>query len=259
MTVNPTRGTPGVALVTGGSRGIGRAVSERFIAAGWKVAVNFHSDAESAEAVVASADGRAKAYQCDVTDEAGVLGMVDAIGRDLGPVDVLVNNAGLWRGGLVHRVDLKDFQRVIEVALVGTRNCSVAVLPHMRESGSGHIVNVSSAVAMVGWAGDSAYAAAKAGVIGLTRALAKELAVHGVRVNAVVPGFIDTDMTESVSAEQRRQLLGRTLLQRRGEPADVAGVVCALVSEGAFMTGSCVVVDGGFVLGRDVLSDHAEV
>lgn len=241
----------GVVLVTGGSRGIGRATAEWFLGRGWKVAVNYLSDDLAADEVAAGDRERCRAYRADVTDQDAVQEMATRIAADLGPVDVLVNNAGLWRGGLIQRVELDDFRRVVEVCVVGARNCTIAVLDAMRERGSGHILNVSSAVAVAGWKGDTAYATAKAGVIGLTRALAKEVAADGIRVNAVVPGFIATDMTDGVGPAQRRALVGRTLLKRVGTPVDVARVIYAVATEGVYMTGGVITVDGGFVLGSD--------
>lgn len=241
----------GVVLVTGGSRGIGRAVSERFLREGWPVAVNYRSDDASAAELVATFGDDCRSYRCDVTDETAVAEMVADIEDRFGPIQVLVNNAGYWRGGPVHKVTAADFLSVLSVTLVGAKNCVAAVSTPMASRGYGHIVNVSSAVGMIGWKGDSAYAAAKAGLIGFTRAVAKELADGGVRVNVVLPGFVETDMTNGVSARQREQLRHRTLLGSVGRPADIASMIYAIATEGSYMTGSVVTVDGGLILGRD--------
>jgi 3-oxoacyl-[acyl-carrier protein] reductase len=248
--------TRGVVLVTGGSRGIGRAVSERFLREGWLVAVNYRSDDASAAEVVRMYGASCRTYRCDVTDEAAVADMVGRIENDFGPIDVLVNNAGYWRGGPVHKVSAEDFLSVLSVTLVGAKNCVSAVAPHMADRSFGHIINVSSAVGMIGWKGDSAYAAAKAGLIGFTRAIAKELAEAGIRVNVVLPGFVETDMTIGISARQREQLQHRTLLGSVGRPEDIASMIYAIAIEGAYMTGSVVTVDGGLVLGRDEPLPH---
>lgn len=243
--------TDGVVLVTGGSRGIGRAVSERFLSAGWRVAVNYRSDDLAAADLVEKYPNTCKTYRCDVVSSSGVQEMVDSIEKDLGVIDILVNNAGLWKGGLVQSLSSEDFISVLEVTLLGAKNCVAAAYPHMKRRGYGHIVNVSSAVGFIGWKGDSAYAAAKAGLIGFTRSVAKELADDGVRVNVVVPGFVETDMTSSVSNNQRVQLRHRTLLGNLGTPDDIGAIIYAVATEGHYMTGSVVTVDGGLVLGRD--------
>lgn len=241
----------GVVLVTGGSRGIGRATVVEFAQAGWRVAVNYRKRDDAASELVARFPDRVRKYRCDVTDEAAVSEMVASITSELGPIDVLVNNAGLWRGAPVQRLSSSDFRAVLDVTLVGAKNATAAVLGEMRARGSGHILNVSSAVGVTGWAGDSAYAAAKAGLLGMTSALAKELAPFGVQVNAIVPGYIETDMTDGVSESQRRALLDRTLLHGAGRPEDVGAMIYAVATVGRFMTGAVIAVDGGMILGRD--------
>jgi 3-oxoacyl-[acyl-carrier protein] reductase len=247
-----------VALVTGGSRGIGRAVSQRFLKEGWLVAVNYRSDSLSAEEFASANPDAVRLFACDVTDTRAVDEMVATIEAELGPIEALVNNAGSWRGAPIEQLTSEDFLSVLTVTLVGAKNCVAAVAPFMRARGRGRIVNVSSAVGLVGWKGDSAYAAAKAGLIGFTRAIAKELAADGIRVNAVAPGFVETDMTSSVSGRQRAQLRNRTLLSDVGTAEDVAAMIYAVAVEGAFMTGSVVTVDGGLVLGRDDTRSHPD-
>jgi 3-oxoacyl-[acyl-carrier protein] reductase len=243
--------TKPLVLITGGSRGIGRATAVRFLRAGWTVAINYRNGVADAAEVVGLDPANCRAYRADVSVEDDVTQMVAQITAELGPVHALVNNAAIWRGGAVDRLSSAAFIEVLTVSLLGAKNCTAAVLPSMRRLNDGHVVNVSSAVAEVGWSGDTAYAAAKAGLIGFTRSLAKELARFGIRVNAIAPGFIRTDMTMDVPAEQRQQLVERTLLRRAGEPEDVADVIYALVDSGRYMTGSVISVDGGLVLGND--------
>lgn len=243
-----------VALVTGGARGIGRAIATRFLAEGWYVAINYRKDDAAASEMEKAFLGRCRAYRADISDSEAVTEMVEAVERDLGPVTALINNAGFWRGGLVHTLSSEDFMRVLSVTLIGAKNTLAAVIPHMKRRQYGHVVNVSSAVALIGWRGDSAYAAAKAGLIGLTKSVAKEVAGDGIRVNVILPGFVETDMTSAVSESQRAQLLRRTLLDRPGRPEDIASMVYAICVEGDFMTGSVLSVDGGLALGRDELS-----
>lgn len=177
--------------------------------------------------------------------------MVDRIENDFGPIEVVVNNAGFWRGGRVESLSSEDFLAILTVTLVGAKNCVASTIPYMRTRGFGHIINVSSAVGLIGWKGDSAYSAAKAGLIGFTRSVAKEVAEDGIRVNAVVPGFVETGLTRSVSLGQRDQLQRRTLLGTLGMPEDIASMIYAVAVEGRYMTGSVVTIDGGLVLGRD--------
>jgi 3-oxoacyl-[acyl-carrier protein] reductase len=164
---------------------------------------------------------------------------------------VLINNAGSWRGGPIEKVTDDDMLDVFAVTILGAKNCVAAVAPYMRQASYGHIINVSSAVALIGWRGDAAYASAKAGLIGFTRAAAKDLAPDGIRVNVVAPGFVETDMTHGVSGTQRQRLMDRTLLRSLGEADDIGGMIYALATEGRYMTGSVLTVDGGLVLGND--------
>ena len=239
-----------VVLVTGGSRGIGRAISRAFHEAGCAVAINYVRDRASAEQLAAElGPDRAMAVQADVTDQGAVDTAVEEVEARFGPVGVLVNNAGVWAGGPVEEVDIDSFRRVLEVSVVGTRNCVRAVLGSMKTQRHGSIVTISSSVALMGWRGDTAYAAAKSALIGFTRSLAREAAPYGVTANTVVPGLVDTDMTAGIPASERQRLLDRTLLGRSARPEEVASLVRFVALEGSYLTGSVLVADGGLALG----------
>jgi 3-oxoacyl-[acyl-carrier protein] reductase len=239
-----------VALVTGASRGIGRAIAERLAARGAKVAC-VATDAARCKDVAARcaelSDG-ARAYGVDVADLAAVTELVVEVQKELGGLDVLVNNAGVTRDQLLLRMSEEDFDRVIAVNLKGAWNFSKACArPLMKVRG--RIVNISSVVGLTGNAGQSNYAASKAGLIGLTRSLAKELAGRGVCVNAVAPGFIATDMTAGIDAAAAAELASRIPLGRIGEADEIARAVDFLVGPGAaYITGQTLVVDGGLSL-----------
>ncbi len=239
-----------VALVTGASRGIGRAIAERLARDGARVAcvaTKVENAVETAAACAALTAG-AKAYGVDVADSAAVAALVEEVRKDLGGLDVLVNNAGITRDQLLLRMSEEDFDRVVEVNLKGTWNfVKAAVRPMMKTAG--RIVNITSVVGVIGNAGQANYAASKAGVIGLTRSAAKELAGRGVTVNAVAPGFIETDMTAGIPDNEREKLTGSIPLGRIGAVADVAEAVAYLVGPGgAYITGQTLVVDGGLSL-----------
>ena len=245
----------GCAVVTGGARGIGRAVCEALAAAGYNVAVN-HSHAgskEAAEGVAAHLSDtygvNALAIQADVSvfDEAQAL-IKDAT-EQLGAVSVLVNNAGITRDGLLVRMKEEDFDRVIAVNLKGTFNCCRAAAFAMTKARRGRIINMSSISGIHGNAGQTNYAASKAGVVGLTKSLAKEVASRGVTVNAVAPGFIQTDMTDAMPEKAKEAVLGSIPMKRMGQPEDIAAVVAFLASDAAaYITGQVIEVDGGLAL-----------
>lgn len=241
-----------VALVTGASRGIGRAIAVALAEAGADVAVNY-AGSESAAAQTADAvraTGRkAILIQANVGKAAEFDAMVARVVEEFGKVDILVNNAGITRDGLVMRMKEQDFDDVIETNLKGVFNGVKAVSRAMLKQRSGRIINISSVVGSLGNPGQANYVAAKAGVIGMTKALAKELASAGITVNNVAPGFIVTDMTDKLSDAQKEKLLPTIPLGRLGSPEDIANAVRFLASDSAaYMTGQTIHVDGGMYM-----------
>lgn len=233
-----------VALVTGGARGIGEAISRELARAGARVAVGYRSGQQAASAVAAEIGGLA--IPGNVGDPGEAQAVVQRVEEELGDVDLLVNNAGVTRDTLIVRMSDEDWEEVIETNLRGTFNTCRAVSRKMLRRRSGAIVNVTSVVGLHGNIGQANYAASKAGIIGLTKALARELGTRGVRVNAVAPGYISTALTDVLSEEIRGTILGNTPLGRLGEPVDVAAAVRFLCSdEAAFITGEVLLVDGG--------------
>ena len=238
-----------VALVTGASRGIGAAIAKRLAECGALVAVNYAGSAEAAGAVVAeivAAGGRAEAIQADVSSAEAATALIESTISSLGGLDIVVNNAGITRDGLVVRMSDDDWNAVIDTNLTGVFNVTRAGSRHLMKQRGGSIVNVTSVVGLVGNAGQANYAAAKAGVIGLTRSVAKELASRGVRVNAVAPGFIETDMTAKLPDAVREGVLKEIALRRFGSADEVACAVAFLASdEAAYITGQVLAIDGG--------------
>jgi 3-oxoacyl-[acyl-carrier protein] reductase len=233
-----------VALVTGGSRGIGAAIARELGAAGARVAVNYRSSADVAEEIAGEIGG--VAMEGDVAEPDRVAALVARVEDELGEIDCLVNNAGVTRDGLIARMSDEDWDAVIETNLRGTFNTCRAVSRKMLRRRAGSIVNLTSVVGIHGNPGQANYAASKAGIIGLTKALARELGTRGVRVNAIAPGYIDTELTGVLPEEVRGAILGSTPLGRLGEPEDVARAVRFLLSEeAAFVTGTVLLVDGG--------------
>jgi 3-oxoacyl-[acyl-carrier protein] reductase len=233
-----------VALVTGGSRGIGAAISRELGRAGARVAVNYRSGKDAAEEVASEVGGIALA--ANVGDPAEAKELIERVESELGEVDVLVNNAGITRDTLIARMSDEEWEEVIETNLRGTFNTCRAVARKMLRRRSGAIVNMTSVVGLHGNPGQANYAASKAGIIGLTKALARELGSRGVRVNAVAPGYIATELTDVLSEEIRSAILANTPMGRLGSPEDVAAAVRFLCSdEAAFITGDVLLVDGG--------------
>ncbi len=241
-----------VALVTGGSRGIGRAIAMTLAKHGADVAINYAGNTAAAEAVKAEIEAmgrRAILCQCSVADSEAVASMVKDVVKELGRLDILVNNAGITRDGLIMRMKYDDWDAVLATNLKGVFNCSKAVMRPMMKQKGGKIVNMASVVGEMGNAGQANYAAAKAGVIGLTKSLAKEVASRDITVNAVAPGFIATDMTSVLTDEQKAEMEKTIPLGRQGLPQDVANAVLFLVSEdAAYITGQVLNVDGGMVM-----------
>jgi 3-oxoacyl-[acyl-carrier protein] reductase len=228
------------ALVTGASRGIGRAIAAELARGGATVVVGYHSGREEAEAVAAEIGGRA--VQADVSDPAHAGRLVE----DAGDLDLLVNNAGLTRDGLIARMSDEDWRVVVDTNLGGVFHTCRAVARGMMKRRSGSIVNVSSIVGVHGNPGQTNYAAAKAGIIGFTKSLARELGTRGVRANVVAPGYVRTRLTDVLGEELTGQMLANTPLGRLGEPEDIASAVRFLCSdEASFITGEVVLVDGG--------------
>ena len=238
-----------VALVTGGSRGIGAAICTELAAAGAEVSVNYARNASAANAVcdaVREAGGSAHAVQGDVSTAEGAAALVDAVESDIGPIAVLVNNAGITRDDLIMRLSDDDWRSVIDTNLGGAFFTCRALSRPMLKRRAGAIVNITSIVGVHGNAGQTNYAASKAGLIGLTKSLAKELGGRGIRVNAIAPGYIATELTDALPDQAREAILGGTPLGRLGEPADVARAVRFLCSDAAgFITGDVLAVDGG--------------
>ncbi len=243
------------AVVTGSTRGIGREIARELAAAGMNVVVNSSSEKSlpAAEALAAEIAGQfgveAVAVAANVADEAEANALIAAATDAFGRVDVLVNNAGITRDGLAARMGDEDFDAVIDINLKGTFHCCRAAAKVMMKQRWGRIVNMSSVVGVYGNAGQVNYAASKAGVIGMTKTLAKELARRNITANAVAPGFIATDMTDALSEAQKEAIVGRIGSGRLGEPADIAHLVRFLASdEASYITGQVICVDGGMSL-----------
>lgn len=238
------------ALVTGSSRGIGRAIALRLAEDGANVAVIYAGSADKAKAVVNEITAlgvNAKAYRCNVADSAAVNETVKAVTNDLGKIDILVNNAGITRDGLMLRMKDEDFDAVLDTNLKGAFNMIRACYSGFIRKKSGRIINISSVSGIMGNAGQANYSASKAGVIGLTKSVARELASRGITCNAVAPGFIQTDMTENLG--DNNPLLNSIPLGRMGKPEDIAAAVAFLASDSAaYITGEVLKVDGGLAI-----------
>lgn len=241
-----------VALVTGSSRGLGRATALELASRGHVVAVHYvRNEGPAAEVVseIEGAGGRAAAFGADVADPSACTRLLNEVGEALGPIEVLVNNAGITRDTLAMRMKDDDWQAVLDTNLSGSFRLARGVLRGMIKARWGRIVNVASVVALMGNPGQANYIASKAGLIGLTKALAREVSGRGVTVNAVAPGFIESDMTGSLSEDLKRTYLAQIPAGRFGSAHDVAAAIAYLVSEDAsYVTGQTLTVDGGLVM-----------
>ena len=241
-----------IALVTGASRGIGRQIAKTLAAKGAFVIVNYNGSAAKAEEVVKeiqAAGGNAQAVQCNVSDFESCKEMLDAVVKEHGHLDILVNNAGITRDNLLMKMSEEDFDAVIQTNLKGVFNCTRHIARQMLKQKSGHIINISSVSGVLGNAGQANYCAAKAGVIGLTKSAAKELASRGITVNAVAPGFIKTEMTDVLKDDIKKAIMENIPMKAFGETEDIANAVAFLASEEArYITGQVISVDGGMAM-----------
>ena len=240
-----------VALVTGASRGIGASIASSLAKAGAKVGVNYHTSREAAAKVaekIAQSGGEALLVQGDVADEASAEAVVKQVMERWGKIDILVNNAGINRDRLLLRMSLEDWDQVLNVNLRGAFLCTKYVMPYLIKQRSGRVVNISSVVGVSGNPGQANYAAAKAGLIGFTKAVAREVASRNVTINAVAPGFISTGMVEELSEETHQKILSRIPMGRFGTAEDVGEAVLFLCGEGAaYITGQVLTIDGGLI------------
>ena len=241
-----------IAVVTGGSRGIGAAIAKKLASQGMTVIINYCGSEDRALAVkseIEAAGGQAEAWRCDVSDCGQCEAFVKAVMEKYGRIDVLVNNAGITRDGLMMRMSDEDFSRVIDTNLKGTFYMMRFASRHMLKAKKGRIINMASVVGLMGNAGQVNYAASKAGVIGATKSAAKELASRGITVNAIAPGFIDTEMTGALSEKVQEQILTQIPLGTFGKPEDIANCAAFLASdEAAYITGQVIQVDGGMCM-----------
>ncbi len=244
--------TDKVAVVTGSSRGIGRAIALRLAAEGAKVVVNYRGNEAAANEVVAqikAGGGEAIAVQADVSDVAQAEALIEAARKAFGRVDILVNNAGTTRDTLIMRMSEEDWDVVLDTNLKGAFNCIKAATRPMMRQRYGRIVNITSVSGLAGNPGQANYASAKAGLIGLTKTVAKELGSRNITCNAVAPGYVPTDLTASLPPDLVQQAVERTPLGRTGTPEDIAAAVAFLASdEAGFITGQVLAVDGGLAL-----------
>ncbi|WAM35253.1 3-oxoacyl-[acyl-carrier-protein] reductase [Caldicellulosiruptor acetigenus] len=241
-----------VALITGASRGIGRAIALKFAQNGANVIINYSSSQSQAEELkeeIEKIGTKAMIIKCDVSNADEVSQMFSQVEKEFGRLDILVNNAGITKDGLILRMNEEDFDKVIAINLKGAFLCARAAAKMMVKQRSGNIINISSVVGIAGNIGQANYAASKAGIIGLTKSLAKELASRNIRVNAIAPGFIKTDMTEVLSDKVKEVMLSSIPLGRFGEADEVANVALFLASNlSSYITGQVIVVDGGMIM-----------
>lgn len=241
-----------VALVTGASRGIGKAIACKLAREGAKVIINYNGSKEKAEAVkseIEAAGGQAEVYQCDVSDYTACETFIQTVIKEEGSLDILVNNAGITKDGLLMKMSEEDFDKVLDTNLKGAFNTIRFASRQMLRQKGGRIINMSSVVGVIGNAGQANYAASKAGVIGLTKAAARELASRGITANAIAPGFIETDMTDVLSDKVKEASEAQIPLGHFGKPEDVAAAAAFLASEEAgYITGQVLHVDGGMCM-----------
>ncbi len=241
-----------IAVVTGGSRGIGKAIALSLAGAGADVVLLYRQAGSGADGVVAqitSIGRRSRAHQADVASHEQAKSIVDAIVAEFGRIDILVNNAGITRDGLLLRMSEEDWDAVIATNLKSVFNMSKAAIKPMMTQRSGKIINITSIAGVIGNPGQTNYASSKAGMIGFTKSLAREVASRNIQVNAVAPGFIDTEMTGALNDEQRKRLLEAIPLKRMGRPEEIGAIVRFLASADAdYVTGQVLCVDGGMVM-----------
>lgn len=241
-----------VAVITGGTRGIGKRIALDLAEKGYDIALNFrseNSDLENLKKQIKDFGVNLYTYKCDVSNYDECEDFVKGIIAEFGKISVLVNNAGITKDGLLMRMKKQDFEDVIDVNLLGTFNITRNVIPHMIKAKSGRIVNISSVVGISGNAGQTNYSASKAGIIGFTKSLAKEVASRNITVNAVAPGFIQTQMTDVLKEDIKEEILKQIPQKRFGTTEDVANVVKFLVSEeSSYITGQVINVDGGMLM-----------
>lgn len=241
-----------VALVTGASRGIGAQIAKSLAEEGASVIINYNGSKEKAQAVadeIQSAGGTAEIYQCSVSDYTACGEMIQELIRKYGHIDILVNNAGITRDGLLMKMSEEDFDAVVETNLKGAFNTIRHMSRYFLKQRSGKIINISSVSGILGNAGQANYSASKAGVIGLTRSVARELASRGIHVNAIAPGFIATDMTDAMPEDAKEKMTETIPLKRIGTPEDIANMAVFLASEKAdYITGQIFAVDGGMTI-----------
>ena len=238
-----------IALITGAGRGIGRAIAIALAKEGAEVVINYNGSEERAKEVKQTIEengGKASIYKCNVSDFAACEAMIKDIVKEYGHLDILVNNAGITKDGLIMKMKEEDFDSVLNVNLKGTFNTICHSARQMLKQRSGKIINISSVSGILGNVGQANYAASKAGVIGLTKTMARELGSRGITVNAIAPGFVDTEMTEVLSEEIRENACKQIILGRFGKPEDIANTAVFLASDKAdYITGQVISVDGG--------------
>ena len=236
------------ALVTGSTRGIGKAIAESLTAAGARVAVVGRDEGRARE-IAAALSPEARGFACDIGDPASISALIEAVERELGAIDILVNNAGINRDNILFRIKDEDWDAVLDANLRGAFLSIRAASRGMMKRRWGRIINIASVVGVVGNKGQANYAASKAGLIGLTKTVAKELASRNILANVVAPGFIETDMTAAMTDDAKKTLFAQIPLERLGQPADVASLVTFLASDLAgYITGQVFIVDGGMVM-----------